>query len=103
MTFPRTLTLIDGLRQLPAEAAWVGVKWDNTYPLAVGKLIAAMSAVPRITKSLDHVLIRDRFTVSGRSSFPSIARPFAKALGREVLDRVLIGRFCGRFERVFHG
>lgn len=48
MTAPRTLVLIDDLRKLPAEAAWVEFKESNADPQMVGKLIAALSNAARM-------------------------------------------------------
>lgn len=103
MTAPRTLALIDDLRKLPAEVPWVEFKENNADPQMVGKLIAALSHPARIRKSLDRVFIRDKVLPGAHGFFLYIARPFAKALGREVLDRVLTGRSSGRFDGVFHG
>lgn len=44
----RVLALIDDLRRLPAETAWVEFKENNTDPNVIGKLISALSNSARI-------------------------------------------------------
>jgi ATP-dependent DNA helicase RecG len=44
----RTLTLLEELRQLPAEASWVEFKENNTDALMIGKLISALSNAARL-------------------------------------------------------
>lgn len=44
----RTRALIDDLRVLPAEAAWVEFKENNTDPELIGKLISALSNAARL-------------------------------------------------------
>jgi hypothetical protein len=40
---PRDIALIDDLRALPAEIAWVAFKHENTDPEAIGKRVSALS------------------------------------------------------------
>jgi hypothetical protein len=103
MIAPRTLSQIDGLRKLPADAGWIEFEENSADPQMVGKLIAVIAKVARIIKSLDWVLIRDKVLPSAHDFSPYVARRFANAPGREFLDRVLIGRSSGRFEGVPHG
>ena len=42
MTDARTLALIDDLRALPAETAWLEFKENNTDPDVIGRLISAV-------------------------------------------------------------
>ena len=44
----RVLALIDDLRRLPAETAWVESKENNTDPNVIGKLIPALSNSARV-------------------------------------------------------
>jgi ATP-dependent DNA helicase RecG len=44
----RTLTLLDELRQLPAETSWLEFKENNTDALMIGKLISALSNAARL-------------------------------------------------------
>lgn len=44
----RTRALIDDLRALPAETAWVEFKENNTDPELIGKLISALSNAARL-------------------------------------------------------
>ncbi len=48
MNEPRTLALIDELRQLPAETAWVEFKENNTDAQMIGKLISALANAARL-------------------------------------------------------
>lgn len=48
MTELRTLALIDDLRQLPAETAWVEFKLNNADAPLIGKLISALSNAARL-------------------------------------------------------
>ncbi len=48
MSDSRTIALIDDLRALPAEAAWVEFKQDNADPQLIGKLISALANAARI-------------------------------------------------------
>ncbi len=48
MTEPRTIALIDDLRQLAAEASWVEFKHNNTDASLIGKLISALSNAARL-------------------------------------------------------
>ena len=48
MADARVLALIDDLRHLPAETAWVEFKENNTDPNVIGKLISALSNSARI-------------------------------------------------------
>jgi len=48
LTAPRTLALIDELRQLPAEISWVEFKENNTDAQLIGKLISALSNAARM-------------------------------------------------------
>lgn len=45
---PRDVALIDDLRALPAETAWVEFKHENTDPNGMGKRVAALSNAARI-------------------------------------------------------
>jgi ATP-dependent DNA helicase RecG len=45
---PRDVALIDDLRALPAETAWVEFKHENTDPEGMGKRVAALSNAARI-------------------------------------------------------
>lgn len=44
----RTLALIDDLRNLPAETAWIEFKENNSDPQMIGKLISALSNAGRL-------------------------------------------------------
>ena len=48
MADARVLALIDDLRRLPAETAWVEFKENNTDPNVIGKLISALSNAARV-------------------------------------------------------
>lgn len=48
MADARVLALIDDLRRLPAETAWVEFKENNTDPNLIGKLISALSNAARV-------------------------------------------------------
>ena len=48
MTDARTLALIDDLRALPAETAWLEFKEDNTDPDVIRRLISAVSNAARL-------------------------------------------------------
>ena len=53
----RTQALIDDLRGLPAETAWVEFKESNSDALLIGKLISALSNAARVAdQSLAYVL-----------------------------------------------
>jgi hypothetical protein len=45
---PRDVALIDDLRALPAETAWVEFKHENTDPEGMGKRVSALSKAARI-------------------------------------------------------
>lgn len=49
MTETRTLALIDDLRALPAETAWVEFKENNADPQMVGKLVCALANAARLS------------------------------------------------------
>ena len=53
MNEPRTLTLIDELRNLPAETSWVEFKENNADPQMIGKLISALSNAARLADQPD--------------------------------------------------
>ncbi len=48
MTHPRTLAIIDDLRQLPAEAPWAEFKENNDDAQMIGKLLSALSNAARM-------------------------------------------------------
>ena len=48
MTEARLLALIDDLRALPAETAWLEFKQNNTDPRMIGRLISAVSNAARL-------------------------------------------------------
>ena len=48
MSDPRTIALINDLRDLPAETAWAEFKRDNADPQLIGKLISALANAARI-------------------------------------------------------
>lgn len=48
MSEPRTLALIDDLRQMPAEASWVEFKENNADAPLIGKLMSALSNAARL-------------------------------------------------------
>ena len=48
MSEPRTLALIDDLRQLPAESSWVEFKENNADAQLIGKLVSALSNAARL-------------------------------------------------------
>ena len=48
MTDVRLLALIDDLRALPAETAWLEFKENNTDPRVIGRLISALSNAARL-------------------------------------------------------
>ncbi len=48
MTEARTLALIEDLRALPAETAWVEFKENNSAPKTIGTLISALSNAARL-------------------------------------------------------
>lgn len=48
MTDPRTLAIIDDLRQLPAEAPWAEFKENNDDAQMIGKLLSALSNAARV-------------------------------------------------------
>ena len=48
MTDVRLLALIDDLRALPAETAWLEFKENNTDPRVIGRLISAVSNAARL-------------------------------------------------------
>lgn len=45
---PRDVALIDDLRALPAETAWVEFKHENTDPDGIGKRVSALSNAARV-------------------------------------------------------
>lgn len=49
MTDARTLALVDDLRKLPAETAWVEFKHNNADAQMIGKLISALSNAARLS------------------------------------------------------
>ena len=48
MSHPRDIALVDELRSLPAETAWVEFKGNNTDPDMIGKRCSALSNAARI-------------------------------------------------------
>lgn len=48
MTTPRDIALIDGMRALPAETAWIEFKGNNSDPEMIGKRCSAMSNAARV-------------------------------------------------------
>jgi ATP-dependent DNA helicase RecG len=74
---PRTLALIDELRALPAETAWIEFKENNADPQVIGKLIAALSNAARLAdqhfgyvlwgvRNSDHAVVATSFRPSGQ-------------------------------------
>ena len=78
MTDVRTLALIDDLRGLPAETAWVEFKENNTDPRVIGRLISALSNTARVAgQDCGYVVwgIRDRnHAVTGTRFEPAAAK-----------------------------
>lgn len=73
----RTLTLIDDLRQLPAETSWVEFKENNNDAQLIGKLISALSNAARLAdqpfayvlwgvRDSDHAAVGTSFKPSGQ-------------------------------------
>ena len=78
MTDARTLALIDDLRALPAETAWLEFKESNTDPDVIGRLISAVSNAARLEdRDFGYVVwgVRDGdHSVAGTCFEPSSAR-----------------------------
>ena len=74
----RTHALVDDLRALPAEAAWVEFKENNADPQIIGKLISALSNAARLAdQHFAYVVwgVRDGdHAVTGTSFEPSAAQ-----------------------------
>jgi predicted HTH transcriptional regulator len=78
MTDPRTLALIDDLRQLPAETTWVEFKANNASAPMIGKLLSALSNTARLSdqhhayvvwgiRNADHEAVGTTFEPSTRT------------------------------------
>ena len=78
MTDERLLALIDDLRTLPAETAWLEFKENNTDPSVIGRLISAVSNAARLEdRDFGYVVwgVRDAgHAVAGTRFEPSSAK-----------------------------
>ena len=78
MTDERLLALIDDLRTLPAETAWLEFKENNTDPNVIGRLISAVSNAARLEdRDFGYVVwgVRDAgHAVAGTRFEPSSAK-----------------------------
>ena len=77
MVDARRIAVIDDLRNLPAETAWVEFKENNTHPPVIGRLISAVSNAAQLEdREFGYVVwgVRDDHTIAGTRFEPTAAK-----------------------------
>ena len=103
MTDVRLLALIDDLRALPAETAWLEFKENNTDPRVIGRLISAVSNAARLEdKDFGYVVwgVRDTgHAVAGTRFEPSSEKHRRQPLEFWLSQMLRPGSFSGTGSR----